>query len=63
MKQKLTYIIQNLDQIIASMLLHSKDINSQIEFLKNKEKIITDIDKYCETIDEIIQKLEKNNEI
>lgn len=48
MKRKVTYLVKYMDEIIKEVLMHTKDIKTQGELLKNRQ-----------ILDEAIKKLEK----
>lgn len=51
MKRKVTYLVKYMDEVIKEVLIHTKDIKTQSELLKNRE-----------ILDEAIKKLEKKYE-
>ena len=48
MKRKVTYLVKFMDEVIKEILVHTKDIRSQAQLLKNRQ-----------VLDEAIKKLEK----
>lgn len=48
MKRKVTYLVKYMDEVIKEILIHTKDIKSQAQLLKNRQ-----------ILDEAIKKLEK----
>lgn len=48
MKRKVTYLVKYMDEIIKEVLIHTRDIKTQAELLKNRQ-----------ILDEAIKKLEK----
>ena len=48
MKKKITYLVKYMDDVIKEVLIHTKDIKTQAELLKNRQ-----------ILDEAIRKLEK----
>jgi|688.fasta_scaffold109415_3 hypothetical protein len=48
MKRKVTYLVKYMDEIIKEVLMHTRDIKTQGELLKNRQ-----------ILDEAIKKLEK----
>jgi transposase-like protein len=48
MKKKITYLVKYMDEVIKEVLIHTKDIKTQVELLKNRQ-----------VLDEAIKKLEK----
>ena len=62
MKRKITYLLKDFDYMMSIVLLHTKDIKSQMELMKNKKEIIDEIDKMCKKYDKIIAEIELESE-
>ena len=60
MKKKITYLLKDFDYMMSIVLLHTKDIKSQMELMKNKKEIIDEIDKMCKKYDKIIWNNDKD---
>lgn len=52
MKRKVTYLVKYMDEVIKEILIHTKDIKSQAQLLKNRQ-----------VLDEAIKKIEKKYDI
>jgi hypothetical protein len=68
MKRKVTYLLKDYNIMLKQILLHTKDIKSQGELMKNKEILLTEVDrmlkKYDKIIDDILNRdKESENEI
>jgi hypothetical protein len=62
MKRKITYLLKDFDYMMSIVLLHTKDIKSQMELMKNKKEIIDEIDKMSKKYDKIIAEIEAESE-
>lgn len=67
MKRKITYLVKYMDNIIKEILVHSKDMKSQAQLLKNRQYLIDSVEKlelkYDSIIDDIkndIESVEEN---
>ena len=62
MKRKITYLLKDYDEMTKKILLHTKDIKTQIELMKKKEEIFEEIDKMCKKYDKIISEIQSESE-
>jgi len=62
MKRKVTYLVKYMDSIIKEILIHSKDIKSQAQLLKNREYLIQSVEKLEKKYDNIISDIQNNIE-
>lgn len=62
MKRKITYLLKDFDLMMREVLLHTKDIKTQVEFVKNKEDVFFEIDKMSKKYDKIIAEIEQESE-
>jgi hypothetical protein len=62
MKRKITYLLKDFDLMMGIILLHTKDIKSQVQLMKNKQEIFDEIDKMCKKYDKIIKEIEEESE-
>ena len=62
MKRKITYLLKDYDEMTKKILLHTKDIKTQIELMKKKEQIFEEIDKMCKKYDKIISEIQSESE-
>ena len=62
MKRKITYLLKDFDYMMKEILLHTKDIKSQAQLLKNKQDVIDEIDKMSKKYDKIILEIEQESE-
>jgi len=62
MKRKVTYLVKYMDDIIKQILLHTKDIKSQGELLKNRKYLIESVEKLEKKYDNIIKDIQNDIE-
>ena len=62
MKRKITYLLKDFDLMMREILLHTKDVKSQAELMKNKQQIFDEIDKMSKKYDKIITEIELESE-
>lgn len=62
MKRKVTYLVKYMDNIIKEILIHTKDMKSQAQLLKNREYLIESVEKLEKKYDNIIKDIESNIE-
>lgn len=62
MKRKVTYLVKYMDEIIKEILLHTKDIKSQGELLKNRQYLIDSVEKLEKKYDAIIEDIKNDIE-
>jgi hypothetical protein len=62
MKRKITYLLKDFDAMMKEILLHTKDVKTQIELIKNKQKILDEVDKMCKKYDKIILEIKSEGE-
>ena len=57
MKRKITYLLKDFDEMMREVLLHTKDIKTQVEYMKNKKEIFEEVDKMMKKYDKIINEI------
>ena len=62
MKRKVTYLVKYMDQIIKEILLHTKDMKSQAQLLKNRQYLIDAVEKLEKKYDNIINDIQNDIE-
>jgi hypothetical protein len=62
MKRKVTYLLKDFDEVMREILLHTKDFKSQAGLLKNKDKILDEIEKMSKKYDKIIMEIKEESE-
>ena len=62
MKRKVTYLVKYMDSIIKEILVHSKDIKSQAQLLKNRQYLIDSVEKLEKKYDNIISDIQNDIE-
>jgi len=62
MKRKVTYLLKDFDEVMREILLHTKDFKSQAELLKNKDKILDEIEKMSKKYDKILMEIKEESE-
>ena len=62
MKRKVTYLVKYMDNIIKEILIHTKDIKSQAQLLKNRQYLIESVEKLEQKYDNIIKDIQSNIE-
>lgn len=62
MKRKVTYLVKYMDEVIKQILLHTKDMKSQAQLLKNREYLIESVEKLEKKYDNIIADIEADIE-
>ena len=60
MKRKVTYLVKYLDEMIKEILIHTKDMKSQAQLLKNRQYLIDSVEKLEKKYDNIIKDIEQN---
>ncbi len=62
MKRKVTYLVKYMDEIIKEILIHTKDMKSQAQLLKNREYLVQSVEKLEKKYDNIIKDIENDIE-
>jgi len=62
MKRKITYLLKDFDEMTKLILMHVKDIKSQVQLMKNKQEIFDEIDKMSKKYDKIIAEIQAESE-
>ncbi len=62
MKRKVTYLVKYMDQIIKEILIHTKDMKSQAQLLKNRQYLIDSVEKLEKKYDSIISDIKNDIE-
>ena len=62
MKKKVTYLVKYMDEMIKEILIHTKDMKSQAELLKNRQYLIESVEKLEKKYDNIIKDIENDIE-
>ena len=62
MKRKVTYLVKYMDEIIKEILIHTKDMKSQAQLLKNREYLIESVEKLEKKYDNIIKDIQSDIE-
>ena len=62
MKRKVTYLVKYMDNIIKEILIHTKDMKSQAQLLKNRQYLIESVSKLEEKYDNIIKDIQNDIE-
>lgn len=62
MKRKVTYLVKYMDNIIKEILIHTKDLKSQAQLLKNRQYLIDSVEKLEQKYDNIIKDIQSNIE-
>lgn len=62
MKRKVTYLVKYMDNIIKEILIHTKDMKSQAQLLKNRQYLIDSVDKLEKKYDAIIEDIKNDIE-
>jgi len=62
MKRKVTYLVKYMDEVIKEVLIHTKDIKTQAELLKNREILDQAIKKLEKKYDNIIKDIQNDIE-
>ena len=62
MKRKVTYLVKYMDEIIKEILIHTKDMKSQAQLLKNRQYLIDAVEKLEKKYDNIINDIQNDIE-
>lgn len=62
MKRKVTYLVKYMDEIMKEILIHTKDMKSQAQLLKNREYLIESVEKLEKKYDNIIKDIQNDIE-
>ncbi len=62
MKRKVTYLVKYMDNIIKEILIHTKDMKTQAELLKNRQYLIDAVEKLEKKYDNIIEDIKNDIE-
>lgn len=62
MKRKVTYLVKYMDEMIKEILVHTKDMKSQGQLLKNRQYLIESVEKLEKKYDNIIKDIENDIE-
>ena len=62
MKRKVTYLVKYMDEMIKEILIHTKDMKSQAQLLKNREYLIENVEKLEKKYDNIIKDIQDDIE-
>jgi len=62
MKRKVTYLVKYMDHIIKEILIHTKDMKSQAQLLKNRQYLIDAVEKLEKKYDNIISDIQNDIE-
>ena len=62
MKRKVTFLLKDFDEMMKLILMHTKDMRTQANLLKNKQEIIDEIDKMSKKYDKIIEEIRTESE-
>jgi hypothetical protein len=62
MKKKITYLVKYMDDVIKEVLIHTKDIKTQAELLKNRQMLDEAIRKLEKKYDNIIKDIQNDIE-
>lgn len=60
MKRKVTYLVKYMDEVIKEVLIHTKDVRTQAELLKNRQVLDEAIKKLEKKYDNIIKDIEND---
>lgn len=60
MKRKVTYLVKFMDEVIKEILVHTKDIRSQAQLLKNRQILDDAIKKLEKKYDKIIKDIQND---
>ena len=62
MKRKVTYLVKYMDDMIKEILIHTKDMKSQAQLLKNRQYLIESVEKLEKKYDNIIKDIQNDIE-
>jgi hypothetical protein len=62
MKRKITYLLKDFDEMLKTFLENSKDLQSQVNLLKQKEDIFEEIEKMAKKYDKIINSIKQDKD-
>ncbi len=62
MKRKVTYLVKYMDEMIKEILIHTKDMKSQAQLLKNRQYLIENVEKLEKKYDNIIKDIQEDIE-
>lgn len=62
MKRKVTYLVKYMDEIMKEILIHTKDMKSQAQLLKNRQYLIESVEKLEKKYDNIIKDIQNDIE-
>lgn len=62
MKRKVTYLVKYMDNMIKEILIHTKDMKSQAQLLKNRQYLIDSVEKLEKKYDAIIEDIKNDIE-
>lgn len=62
MKRKITYLLKDFDAMMKKILTHSISLEQQVNFMKNKQEAVDEIDKMIKKYDKIIASIKENSE-
>ena len=60
MKRKVTYLVKYMDEVIKEVLIHTKDVRTQAQLLKNRQVLDEAITKLEKKYDNIIKDIESD---
>ncbi len=62
MKRKITYLLKDFDGMLKKLLIHSTHFDKQVEFMKNKQTSLEEVDKMIKKYDKIINSIKEDGE-